>query len=130
MTLGRGNLATVFITLVLMGLGLAPEVWIPSQAASKTKADHEMPTLNGDAAIEFLKKEAIYGSLTSAIASIDDDNLPNEPNAQIKPGTRTSRARMSLISDRAHAFSTPHTRTGSGAPLRSQCRRYSLAESA
>ncbi len=54
------------------------------RASATQEPDRNMPSLTGDAAVEFLKKDASYASLEEAFTSADDDSLFNAPMAQTK----------------------------------------------
>lgn len=76
------SLGAVWLAL-LIALGmyfLAPN----PQTATMQGTDKKMPTLSGDAAVDYLKKEANYASLADAIASVGNDARPNLPQLVTK----------------------------------------------
>ena len=70
--------AAIFIIAVFIAIGVSA---LPTASkAGAEKAKDNMPTLSGDAAIEFLKKESTYKSLADAITSVADDERPYSPD--------------------------------------------------
>ncbi|MBP7475842.1 MAG: hypothetical protein KA810_11340, partial [Pyrinomonadaceae bacterium] len=76
-------------TLILAGFAVIISLAISSLAlytrpAATQDVDKKMPTVKGDAAVDYLKKDTTYDSLANAFKSIAADDLRDNPEAMVK----------------------------------------------
>ncbi|MBK8467295.1 MAG: hypothetical protein IPL32_15870 [Chloracidobacterium sp.] len=86
----RTNSFLSFKTLIIAGFAVVMFLGISSLARyTRTGATHEwdksMPTLNGEAAVDYLRKDSTYGSLTEAKSSIKVDDALESPAVVTDP---------------------------------------------